>query len=213
MTNSNIKAIIFDFGGVLLDWKPSLLYNRYFPDNPEGMETFFKEVDFAGWNAHQDRGRSFKEGVAVLSAQFPHYAHLIQAYHEHWIDSIAGEHEGTVEIVKQLKQRGYPVYGLSNWSVETFPLARAKYHFFDLLDGIVLSGAVGYNKPEPEIYQIMLDKIGRPAQECLFIDDSLANVQQAQKMGFQTIHFKSSEHLARELKSTKLLCLTIQQDR
>ena len=203
--SSTIKAIIFDFGGVLLDWNPSLLYNRFFPNNPEGMDTFFKEVDFAGWNAHQDRGRSFKEGVAVLSAQFPHYAHLIQAYHEHWIESIAGEHEGTVQIVKQLKQKGYPVHGLSNWSAETFPLARAKYHFFDLLDSIVLSGAVGYNKPEPEIYQIMLEKISRPAQECLFIDDSPANIQQAQMMGFQTIHFRSSEQLKEALRRLEIL--------
>ena len=205
MTNSHIKAIIFDFGGVLLDWNPNLLYSRYFPDNPEGMETFFKEVDFAGWNAHQDRGRSFKEGVAVLSAQFPHYAHLIQAYHEHWIESIAGEHEGTVEIVKQLKQKGYPVYGLSNWSVETFPLAHAKYHFFDLLDGIVLSGVVGYNKPEPEIYQIMLEKVGKPAEECLFIDDSLPNILQANTMGFKTIQFTSPEKLKDGLTQLGLL--------
>ena len=196
---SPIKSIIFDFGGVLLKWDPWSLYLRHFPNETDNVERFFNEADFAGWNAHQDKGRSFKEGVAVLSAQFPQYAHLIKAYHEHWIDSIVGMFDGTVEILNQLKQKGYPLYGLSNWSAETYPLAREKYHFFDLLDDIVLSGAVGHNKPEPEIYHIMLEKIGKPAQECLFIDDSLPNIQQAQKMGFQTIHFESPEQLQVEL--------------
>ena len=199
MQNSPIKAIIFDFGGVLLKWDPRNLYQRYFPNDPEGMERFFKEVDFAGWNAHQDRGRPFKEGVAVLSAKYPHYAHLIQAYQDHWIDSIVGMFDGTVEIVKQLKQMGYQLYGLSNWSTETYPLAREKYHFFDLLDDIVLSGEVGHNKPEPEIYRIMLEKIGKKAQECLFIDDSLPNINQANTMGFNTIHFTSPGQLEKDM--------------
>ena len=107
--------------------------------------------------------------------------------------------------MKQLKAKGYPIYGLSNWSAETFPYARSKYDFFDLLDDMVISGEVGHIKPEPEIYHILLEKVGKPAQECLFIDDSLANIQQAQAMGFQTVHFKSAEQLADELKSMKLL--------
>lgn len=205
MTKSNIKAIIFDFGGVLLKWDPRNLYQRYFPNDPEGMDRFLKEVDFPEWNAHQDRGRSFKDGVAALSAQFPQYSHLIQAYPDYWIESITGMFDGTVEIMRQLKQKRYPLYGLSNWSAETYPLAREKYHFFDMFDDIVLSGAVGHNKPEPEIYQIMLKKIGRAAQECLFIDDSLPNIQQAEKMGFQTILFQSPEQLKESLQRLEIL--------
>jgi len=202
---SPIKAIIFDYGNVLIEWEPRYVYNRFFPNDPEGMERFFKEVDFLSWNAHQDKGRTFKEGVADLSGQFPHYTHLIQAYHDNWKDSIGISYVGTVEIMKQLKQKGYPLYGLSNWSAETFPYARSKFDFFELFDDMVISGLVGYVKPEPEIYHLMLEKIRKPAQECLFIDDSLPNIQQAQKMGFQTIHFKSSEQLADDLKSIKLL--------
>lgn len=202
---SPIKAIIFDFGGVLLKWDPRHLYQRYFPNDPESMERFFTEVDFAGWNSRQDKGRPFKEGVTDLSAQFPQYSHLIQAYHEHWIESIVGMFDETVEIMKQLKQKGYPLYGLSNWSAETYPLAREKYHFFDLLDDIILSGEVGHNKPEPEIYHIMLEKIGKPAQECLFIDDSLPNIQQANRMGFVTHHFRSSEELKLDLENLGIL--------
>ena len=202
---SQIKAIIFDFGNVLLEWNPRYVYQRYFPNDPEGMERFFKEVDFADWNLQQDKGRPFVEGVAILSEKFPHYAQLIQAYHENWTDSIGAAYSGTIEILKQLKQAGYPLYGLSNWSAETFPYAREKYDFFDLFDDFVISGEVGQVKPDPEIFQIMLEKIAQPAEQCLFIDDSLTNINQAQKMGFGTIHFQSPEQLAVALHELKIL--------
>jgi 2-haloacid dehalogenase len=202
---SHIKAIIFDFGNVLLEWDPRYVYQRFFPDDPEEMERFLKEVNFMEWNIHQDRGRPFAEGVAILSKEFPHYSHLIQAYHDHWTDSLGESLAGTVEILKELKQAGYPVYGLSNWSAETFPHARQKHDFFDLLDDMVISGEVGHVKPNPEIFQIMLERIGRSADECLFIDDSLANIQQAQKMGFATIHFQSPEQLGDALRELGIL--------
>ncbi len=203
--SSNIHVVVFDFGGVLLHWDPRRVYQRYFPNDPEAVDRFLNEVDFHGWNAHQDRGRPFKEAVAELSARFPHYSHLIQAYPDNYIESIVDALWGTVEILKQLKLKGYSLYGLSNWSAETFPLARDKYDFFELFDDIVLSGAVGYNKPEPEIYHILLERIGRPAQECLFIDDSLLNIQRAHQIGFATIHFESSAQLQRALQDMNLL--------
>jgi len=205
MKKSNIQAIIFDYGNVLIEWNPRFVYNRYFQDDPEGMEHFLKEVDFMGWNAHQDKGRTFKEGVADLSTQFPHHSHLIQAYHDNWKDSIGVAHWETVAIMKQLKAKGYPLYGLSNWSPETFPYAREKYDFLNLLDDMVISGYVGYVKPEPEIYHIILEKIGMPAQDCLFIDDSLPNIKQANTMGFNTIHFASPEKLKKEITQLGLL--------
>ena len=203
--STNIKAIVFDYGNVLLEWNPRLVYDRYFPNDPEGMESFLSEIRFMEWNAQQDKGRTFAEGVAVLSEEFPQYTDLIRAYHEHWVDSIGESVIGTVEILKQLKKAGYPLYGFSNWSAETFPYARAKYDFFDLFDDMVISGEVGFVKPEPEIYQILLKKIGRPANECLFIDDSLPNIQQANKMGFATIHFQSPAQLEEELKQFQLI--------
>jgi len=202
---TNIKAIIFDFGNVIIEWDPRHVYRRYFPNDTEGMERFLIEVDFMTWNAQQDKGRSFTEGVADLSAKFPQYTELIQAYHEHWIDSIGTAYMETVEIMKELKQAGYPLYGLSNWSAETFSLVHKKYDFFSLLDDMVISGTVGYVKPEPEIYQIMLDKIGKPAQECLFIDDSLPNIKQAEKLGIIGIQFQSAEQLRSELRKYHLL--------
>jgi 2-haloacid dehalogenase len=202
---SPINAIIFDYGNVLLEWNPRFIYDRYFPNDPEGMERFFKEVNFADWNLQQDKGRPFKEGVASLSREFPHYSHLIQAFHDQWVDSVGGSIAGTVDILKRLKRAGYPVYGLSNWSAETFPHMRERHDFFDLFDDMVISGEVGHVKPEPEIFQILLEKIGKPARECVFIDDSPSNIQQAQKLGFATILFQSPQQLESSLHDFKII--------
>lgn len=200
-----IEAIILDFGNVLLEWDPRHVYRRYFSNDEAAMEQFLHEVNFMEWNAQQDKGRSFAEGVAELSRQFPQYSELIQAYHDNWKDSIGNYLEGTVEIMKQLKADGYRLYGLSNWSAETFPLMRDKFEFFNLLDAIVISGEVGMIKPEPEIFEHTLERIGKPAAACLFIDDSAANVEQAKKMGFATIHFHSPAQLRTELQRLNLL--------
>jgi 2-haloacid dehalogenase len=202
---TTIQAILFDFGNVLLEWNPRYVYRRYFPDDEQAMENFFHEVNFMDWNALQDKGRSFTEGVADLSKQFPHYSDLIQAYHDHWKESIGDPLEGTVEILKRLKNAGYPLYGLSNWSAETFPYARQKFDFFNLLDDIIISGEVLSIKPEPEFFEIALRRIGRPARECLFIDDSLANIEQARRMGFAAIHFLSAGQLEKDLQRLGIL--------
>lgn len=202
---TTIRAVIFDFGNVLLEWSPRHVYRRYFPNDEEAMERFFHEVNFMDWNAQQDKGRTFADGVAELSGQFPHYAELIQAYHDNWEESIGDYFAGTVEIMKRLKKAGYLLYGLSNWSAETFPIAREKYDFFHLLDDIVISGEVGMIKPDPEIFEHLLERINTTAQECLFIDDAPANIEQAHKMGFATIHFQSPEQLEEELHRLQLL--------
>jgi 2-haloacid dehalogenase len=203
--SQTIKAILFDFGNVLLEWNPRHVYRRYFSHDEQAMENFLQEVNFMDWNAQQDKGRTFAEGIAVLSQQFPQYAELIQAYHDNWKDSIRDSLAGTIEIMKQLKKAGYALYGLSNWSAETFPIARQKFDFFNLLDDIIISGEVGSIKPEPEIFEIALERIGKPANECLFIDDALANIEQAQKMGFATIHFRSPQQLGQQLHALQVI--------
>ena len=201
----DIKAIIFDFGGVLIDWNPRYLYQPYFPDQPQALESFLEEIDFSNWNAEQDKGRPFAEGIAELSAQFPHHASLIQTYFDRWEDSIGGPIAGTVEILRTLKQKGYPLYGLSNWSAETYPRVRRKYSFFELFDDIVLSGAVKLNKPDPAIFELLLRKTGYAARHCLLIDDSQANIETASTLGFETIQFASPEQLETELQRLGLL--------
>lgn len=203
--STTITAIIFDFGGVLIDWDPRYLYRRYFPNQPDAMENFLLEIRFAEWNLRQDKGRPFAEAVASLSADFPQYAHLIRAYWEHWEESIPGPMAGSIRILKQLKQAGYPLYGLSNWSAETFPIAYKKYDFFKLFDDIILSGEVKLIKPDPAIFNLTLKRIRRSASECLLIDDSITNIEAARRLGFKTIHFQSPDQLETELSNLQLL--------
>jgi 2-haloacid dehalogenase len=202
---SDIKAIIFDFGGVLLEWDPRNLYRRYFPNQPRAMEAFLKEIDFFNWNDQQDKGRTFAEGNAELIMQFPQHDKLIEAYFENWEDSITGSIPGTVDILRTLKGKGYPLYGLSNWSTETFPRAQHLYPFFDWFDGIVLSGDVKLNKPDHAIFNLLLNKIEYSAPECLLIDDSQPNVDAANELGFVTTHFTSPEKLRTEMLRLNLL--------
>jgi len=197
--NSTITAIIFDFGNVLVKWDAHALYKRFF-SNPEAVDSFLREIRFPEWNAHQDAGRSFKEGIRELSAQFPQYAELIQAYDTYWIESVTEVYDGTVEIVRSLKQAGWPLYLLSNFSAEKFLLIQQRYDFLQLFDDMIISGEHKLIKPDPAIYQLTLNRIKRQAGECLFIDDSLPNIETARKLGFHTIHFQSPEQLEKDLK-------------
>jgi 2-haloacid dehalogenase len=188
-------AIIFDFGGVLLDWDPRYLYRKFFEDDLAGMEHFLTDIDFMEWNRHQDRGRSFSKGVEVLSQRFPQYADLIRAYHRRWEESIAGPIDTSVEILSKLKRAGYPLYGLSNFSIEKFEITRRKYPFLNLFDDILLSAEVGLLKPDRRIFQHLLDRIDYRATGCIFIDDSPANVSAAKHLGFHAIEYRDPEQL------------------
>jgi len=205
MPSASIQVIVFDFGGVLLDWNPRNLYRRFF-DDPRRMEEFLSEIHFAEWNHEQDKGRPFAEGVAELSARFPQHAGLIRLYYERWEESVSGLIPGSVEILRQLKAGGrHRLYGLSNWSAETFPIARRKYDVFDLLDGYVISGQVGLAKPDPAIFHYLAERLGCLPSACLLIDDSLPNIETARWLGFQTILFRSAEQLGEALMGMGLL--------
>lgn len=198
-------CIVFDFGGVFFDWNPRYLYQAYFPGDKPAMEHFLEEVGFDEWNLEQDRGRSFQEAVAELSQRFPQYSKLIHAFVQDWENSIKDVYQESIDILWTLKQAGYPVYGLSNWSVETFRRIRPKYAFLSWFDDILLSGEVKLVKPDERFFQVFLDRIGRKAQECLLVDDSIENITAARQMGFDAIHFQSPEQLARELCQRNLL--------
>ena len=197
--DSAITTIIFDFGNVFVKWDAHAVYDRFFPD-PQAVDSFLQEIRFHEWNAHQDADRPFKEGIALLSEQYPHYTDLIQAYDTYWEDSITDVYHGTVDIVRRLKREGWPLYLLSNFSAEKFPLMQKRYDFLDLFDDMIISGEHNLIKPDPAIFQLTLERIGRKAGECLFVDDSLPNIEVARKMGFHTIHFQSPEQLERDLK-------------
>jgi 2-haloacid dehalogenase len=204
-TNNQVKAIVFDFVGVLLDWDPRYLYRKIFNGDLEAMERFLTEIDFSTWNLQQDQGRPFADAVAELSRKYPHYAALIQAYNARWEESIGGPIQPTIEILRALKQARLPLYGLSNWSAEKFQFFRPKHEFFSWFDDILISGEVKLVKPDPRIFTVFLERIGRSAAECLLIDDSQANLTVAARLGFKTILFKSPEQLEAELKQLGLL--------
>lgn len=199
------RAIIFDFGGVVIHWDPRRVYRRFLHTD-EAIDQFFSEVGFRRWNADQDRGgRTWDDAVAELAARFPHRRDLIRVYHDFWEDSIAGPIDETVRIVERLRESGYRLAGLTNWSAEKFALTRRRYPLFDLFDEIVVSGEVGVMKPEREIFDLTLKKLGLRADQCLFVDDSAKNVEAAAAIGFQTIHFQSSSQLELELQSRGML--------
>jgi 2-haloacid dehalogenase len=198
-------AIIFDFGGVLLDWNPRYLYRKLFPNDEQGMEHFLAEIGFDEWNHLQDAGRPFSVAIAELCARHPQYCDLIRAYDVRYPESIQGAIPGSVEILHRLWAKGTCLFGLSNWPAEKFNLVRPEYEFLSWFQGIVISGEVGIAKPDPGIFQVLLAQVDRPAGECLLIDDSAANIAAAQALGFQTIHFQQPAQLADELARLGLL--------
>jgi 2-haloacid dehalogenase len=194
-----IHAIIFDFGGVLVNWDPHQVFLKYFSNDIQAIDHFLTEINFPAWNLEQDRGHPFKQAVAELSAQFPQYAHLIRAYDVEWEESITGDIPGTVELLHRLKAAGYALYGLTNWNLGKYSIVRHKYAFFDLFDDIIVSGEVKLAKPDPAIFQLLLQKINRLPQDCLLIDDSPKNIEAAREMGFVSVLFTTPENLETEL--------------
>jgi 2-haloacid dehalogenase len=190
---------IFDFGGVLVDWNPRHLYSKLFGDDLAGMEQFLAEVCNSDWNLRQDAGRSFAEAVAELVARHPGQADFIRAYHERWAEMVAGAIEGSVAILRELKDARHRLYGLTNWSHETFPLARARFGFFDWFDGIVVSGEERLVKPDPRLYLRLLERYGIDPASAVFIDDNRPNIEAANALGIGGILFQSPTQLRDEL--------------
>lgn len=197
-------TIIFDLGGVLLDWDPRYLYRKIFAEIEE-MEYFLEEVCSPAWNAQMDVGKTFQEGIEELLPLHPAYGDQIRMYQTRWPETLKGEIPDSVAILRELKDAGYGLAALSNWSGETFPQVREQYEFLGWFDPLVLSGEVGIAKPDPMIFQILLQQLGRSAEECIFIDDMPDNIAEAARQGFETIRFDSAELLRTELAGKGLL--------
>lgn len=200
---SNIDTIVFDFGGVLIDWNPRHVYKTIFNDE-EKVEWFLKNICTDEWNIEQDRGRSLKEGTEILKKKFPEHQALIEAYYGRWEEMLKGEMAETVEILYELKKK-FKIYGLTNWSAETFPVALKRFNFLQLFDGIVVSGDEKLIKPEKEIFELLLNRYNLKAENCVFIDDNIKNVQAAINIGFHAIHFISAEDLKHQLVLLNIL--------
>lgn len=193
-----IRDVVFDFGGVLMDWNPRYLYRTYFKNERE-MEYFLSHICTDDWNAEQDKGRSFEDGVRLLQEQHPQYAEPIRMFKDKWEYMLKGEFPRSVELLKRLKGERYGIYGLTNWSAETIPLAYSKYDFFQLFDGIIVSGEEKVIKPDPKIYRILLERYKLTAENTLFIDDNPTNIETAEQLGFQTIVFDDFENVSLQI--------------
>lgn len=203
--NTKITTIIFDLGGVLIDWNPRYVYRKIF-DNEEKIDWFFENICTHEWNEHQDAGRPLQEATEELLAKFPEYENEVRAYYGRWEEMLGGAIDETVEVLHLLKQANkYKLYALTNWSAETFPVALQRYDFLQWFDGIVMSGEEKTRKPFPEIYKTLLNRFNVSPAEVIFIDDSLRNIKGAEAVGINGVHFQSPQQLLHELKQQGII--------
>ena len=193
-----IDVAVFDLGGVLIDWNPRYLYRKLF-DDEAAMERFLAEVCSPEWNERQDAGRLWREAVAELTSRHPDQASMIIAYHQRWPEMLGSDIPETVELLKELKEQGLRLYALTNWSHETFPVARSRFAFLDCFEGIVVSGEERLIKPDPAIFQRLLTRYDIAPQRAVYIDDSPRNVSAAARVGFHALRFADARQLRQDL--------------
>jgi 2-haloacid dehalogenase len=199
-----ITTVTFDLGGVLIDWDPRYLARTLFDDEAE-MEAFLAEVTTPAWNAEQDAGRTWVEAVESLAAEHPERRPLIEAYHLRWPETLGDAIQGTVDILAELRGAGIRLLALSNWSAETFPVARERYPFLGWFEGIVISGEVKAAKPDERIFRVLIDRHGVEPAETLFVDDNEPNVAAAAALGFATVRFTDPPALRAVLEQLGVL--------
>jgi len=204
-----IRNIVFDFGGVLVDWNPEYLFKDVFRDKSE-LDHFLENVCTPDWNEQQDAGRSLSEAIQNLQDRHPKYRNEIRLYYDEWTTMLGGPIEQNVDLLKPLLAN-YRLFGLTNWSAETFPIAYDLFPFFGEFEGIVISGEERLAKPDERIYLLLLERYGLIAGECLFIDDSERNIRAASVLGFKTLHLKNDARLKEEL--TQLGIRGLEKDR
>ena len=196
-------TVIFDIGGVLIDWNPRYFYRRLF-DDEASMERFLAEVCSPEWNERQDAGRPWDEAIALLLTKFPRQASLIRAYRERWEEMLGGALHDTVAVLDALRQRGVRVLALTNWSHDTFVIARQRYAFLQWFEDIVVSGTEGLIKPDPAIFRLLLQRSGIDPARAVYIDDTLRHVDAAKSLGMRALLFRDAASLRRELTAMGL---------
>ena len=198
--NRSINTIIFDLGGVLIDWNPRYVYRKVFKTEKE-VEWFLENVATSEWNENQDAGYPLHKATEELIGRHPEWEPEIKAYYGRWLEMLGDQIHETVEILQQLKRTGkYKLYALTNWSAETFPHALQRFKFFEMFEGVVVSGEEKMKKPSPEFYKIIIDRYHLDPSNTIFIDDSVRNVKGAEAVGITGIHFHNPSQLKGELE-------------
>jgi 2-haloacid dehalogenase len=196
---------VFDLGGVLIDWNPRYLYRKLFDGDELAMEHFLANVCTASWNDQQDAGRTFAEGCALLKKIHPGKGELIDAWIERYAEMLGGEIPGTVGILAELRSGGTPLYALSNWSTETFPMAEERFAFLKWFRGVLLSGAVRLTKPDRRIFEAFCETFAIDPARAVYIDDRIENVEAASALGMHGVVFTDSGALREELARVGLI--------
>lgn len=205
MAERSRSIVVFDLGGVLIDWDPRHLYRKLFAGDETAMEHFLANVCTHEWNRGQDAGRSFAEGACLLKLEHPDKAELIDAYGARFDEMMAGPISGSVEILAELRGRGTPLYGLTNFSAETYPCALARFDFLGWFRGVLVSGEVKAIKPDSRIYELLLERFAIDPHQAVYIDDVAVNAAAARAFGIHGIHFTTPDALREELVRLALL--------
>lgn len=199
------SIVVFDLGGVLIDWNPRYMYRKLFAGDEAAMEHFLATVCTQSWNEAQDAGRTFAEGCAILKKAHPGQSHFIDAWFPRYEEMLGGPIDGSVAILSELRARKTRLYALSNWSAETFPVAQRHFSFLKWFEGVVLSGEIKLVKPDPRIFQVLFERYEIDPARAIYVDDNAGNVEPARKLGMHGIHFNGPDLLRTELRSLGLL--------
>lgn len=201
----NINTIIFDLGGVLIDWNPEYVFRELIPDE-ERRAYFFNNICTHEWNVEQDAGRPLAVATEMLVQEHPDWEPEIRAYYGRWEDMLGGPIPETVEVLRDLRDQGkHRLLALTNWSGETFPVALARYNFLHWFEGIVVSGDERTRKPFADIYEILLNRYSVNPAEAVFIDDSQPNVRGAQAVQIHGLHFQGPQQLRETFREWQIL--------
>ena len=202
---AKFNTVIFDLGGVLIDWNPDNVYRTIFP-NEEDMRWFYQNVCTSDWNEEQDAGRSLNEATEQLVSKFPEHEDNIRAYYGRWEEMLKGPIHETVEVLRTLKeQTDHKLYALTNWSAETFPVALKRYDFLHWFDGRVVSGEEKTRKPYKEIYETLVKRFDIDPAKAIYTDDNVRNLGPAQELGIHTIHFREPAQFKKDLQDLGVL--------
>lgn len=201
-----IQNVIFDFGNVLFRWDPKIVYRTIF-DTEKEVEWFLDNICTPyAWNLQADAGRPLDVITQELVDEYPHYEQEIRAFYDRWEEMLVGEVVGSFDILKDLHAKNIPLYGLTNWSAELFPVAQCRFpDALSVFNDVVVSGAEKVAKPDPKIYEILLERNNLDPKTCLFIDDRLDNIETGEALGIKGHHFKGVETLRENLVHLGLL--------